>query len=112
MAPGPACGWCAANDVHVVFMTRNPLDLLISTTKHHENPQLNPHCHTHGCLEAHRSVTVQLPTGGPLLAALRAPQDHFDVVRRKCKEFKAKCFEVRPGGSNPSSLVCSLIVYP
>lgn len=85
--------WCAKNNVKFIVMTRNPLDMVISETKHHENPHLNPHCHGTHCVEAH-AVKVTLPLGEDLETKMGHLQKHYDMVRRKCVSMHAKCMDV------------------
>lgn len=84
--------WCVHNDVKLILMTRNPLDMVISQQKHHENPHLNPHCHGAHCVQDH-AVQVTLPTGDQLSTKMGQLQKHYDVVRGKCVTMRAKCFE-------------------
>lgn len=84
--------WCVANDVRLIIMTRNPLDMVISQTKHHDHPSLNPHCHGDHCVQDH-AVKVELPTGDELSKKMGELQKHYDMVRKKCEEMKANCHE-------------------
>lgn len=87
-----AWSWCVDNDVKIILMTRNPLDMVISQQKHHDNPHLNPHCHGFHCVKDH-AVQVTLPTGDHLSAKMGQLQKHYDVVRGKCETLGGNCFE-------------------
>lgn len=85
--------WCAKHGVKIVLMTRNPLDVLISRTKHAENPKLDPHCHAHHCLKQHKHVTVKLKLGD-LIERLDEFTKDDDYGRRKCHEYDLDYIEV------------------
>lgn len=85
--------WCAENGVKLILMTRNPLDMVISEQKHHENPSLNPHCHGPDCVAKHAAVRVTLPVGDELFDRMTKLQAHYDLTRGKCAAMHAKCFE-------------------
>ena len=65
-----AWDWVVAHDVRVLWMTRNALDELISSTKHMDAQRLladslTPHCKTKdsGCIAEHQQTRVTLAPG-------------------------------------------------
>lgn len=53
--------WWALHKIPVIYSERNPLDLVIAVTKHHQN-SLGYHCETKDCAEEQKNVKVEINT--------------------------------------------------
>jgi hypothetical protein len=79
--------------IKIVFLTRNPIDIMLSNLKHEQsNHTIGAHCDVgdKDCTKKHSEIfsqKINLPTGNDLLQRLRKHVARDDAVKKKLESF-------------------------